>query len=467
MPRRLFKLVAVLFAVALVAAACGGDDDDGGAAPTPPAPTEAPAPDPTPPADEPPPPPPADDMDDEPMDDAEEMDDELSVADNPDNGVTSDSIKVGWMGDLTGPTASSQAFNSHGIEAYFTCANERGGVLGRMFDYLPSDDEFSAEKAAVNFTKLTEDDKVLALLGLGGSHISTQLQPDVERLNLPVIGPPQSIDIQLEGDQYFNNLAHYGDQADIAGGHIAADVGGLENAVVMGISLEVPSGTEFAAYVEQTVVNGGGTYVDTLYVAPGATEVTAQMVDLQAAIDEQGVNYVTLHGSPGAGLVVMQGMADSGITDLPIIGIHGIAANSIWTEGPPSVTDQVFGIHSFLPANNDTAAADELARCAALAGYDGEQFNLNFTHGFLNAYVFEQAVLRAAESGELSRESVTEALKGPFDTLGLTCPIDWSDSQHSQCGAPFSLDASTGGMLPANPFAFYADGFDGIYGIEL
>ena len=170
--------------VALVAAACGGDDDDGGAAPAPPAPTEAPAPDPTPPADEPPPPPPAEEMDDEPMDDAEEMDDEpmddaeemddeLSVADNPDNGVTSDSIKVGWMGDLTGPTASSQAFNSHGIEAYFTCANERGGVLGRMFDYLPSDDEFSAEKAAVNFTKLTEDDKVLALLGLGGSHIST------------------------------------------------------------------------------------------------------------------------------------------------------------------------------------------------------------------------------------------------------------------------------------------------------
>lgn len=458
MPRSLLKLVAVLFAVALVAAACGGDGDDGGGSMAPPpAPTEAPSPEPPPPADEPAPPPPA----------AEEMDEGLTVPDSPDDGVTSDSIKIGWMGDLTGPTASSQAFTSHGGEAYFACANERGGALGRMFVYLPEDDEFSAEKAAVNFTKLTEDDEVLALIGLGGSHISTQLQPDVERLNLAVIGPLQTIDIQLEGDQYFNNLAHYGDQADIAGGHIAADVGGLGNAVVMGISLEVPSGTEFAAYVEQTVVKGGGTYVDTLYVAPGATEVTAQMVDLQAAIDEQGVNYVTLHGSPGAGLVVMQGMADVGITDIPIIGIHGIAANSIWTEGPPSVTDQVFGIHSFLPANNATEAADDLARCAALAGYDGEEFNLNFTQGFLNAYVVEQAVLRAAETGKLTRESFTEALKGEFDTMGLTCPIDWSTSPHSQCGAPFSLDPSTGGMLPANPFEFYIDSFDGEYGIEL
>ncbi|WP_420638885.1 ABC transporter substrate-binding protein [Candidatus Poriferisocius sp.] len=390
------------------------------------------------------------------------------MPDNPDNGVTSSSIKVGWMGDLTGPTASSQSFNSHGSEAYFECANERGGVLGRMFEYLPEDDQFGAEAAAINFTKLTEDDKVLALVGLGGSHISTQLQPDVETLNLPVIGPPQTIDIQLEGDQYFNNLAHYGDQADLAAGHIAASVGGIENAVVMGISLEVPSGTEFAAYVEQSVTNGGGTYLDTLYVAPGATEVTAQMVALQRGIDEEGVNYVTLHGSPAAGLVVMQGMADAGITDLPIIGIHGIAANSIWTEGPESVSDQTFGMHSFLTANNDIEAAAEMERCASLAGYDGEHLTLNFAHGFLNGYVFEQAVLRAAETGELSRESLTEALKGTYDTMGITCPIDWTSAPyHSPCGAAFSLDAGTGGMVAANPFDFYGAGFDGEYGIEI
>ena len=389
----------------------------------------------------------------------------MSVPDNPDNGVTSSSIKVGWMGDLTGPTASSQSFNSHGSESYFECANARGGALGRSFDYLPQDEQFSAETAAINFTKLTEDDKVLALVGLGGSHISTQLQPDVETLNLPVIGPPQTIDIQLEGDQYFNNLAHYGDQA---AGHIAATVGGIENAVVMGISLEVPSGTEFAAYVEQSVNNGGGTYVNTLYVAPGASEVTAQMVELQAAIDEQGVNYVTLHGSPGAGLVVMQGMADVGITDVPIIGIHGIAANSIWTEGPASVSDETFGIHSFLTANNNIEASALMEECASLAGYDGEHLNLNFAHGFLNAYVFEQAVLKAAETGELSRESLTEALKGTFDTMGITCPIDWSSAPyHSQCGAAFSLDAASGGMVAANPFAFYSDSFDGEYGIEI
>ena len=447
MTRRRLKPVAALFAFALIAAACGNDDDDAPAAPEATAvSTEAPAPAPT--------------------EVAEEAPDEMMVPDNPDNGVTSSSIKVGWMGDLTGPTASSQQFNSHGSEAYFECANERGGILGRTVDFLPEDDQFNPENAAINFIKLTEDDKVLAFVGLGGSTISTQLQPKVEAINLPVIGPPQTIDIQLEGDQFFHNLAHYGDQADLAAGQIAADVGGMENAVVMGISLEVASGVEFATYVEQSVTRNGGTYVDTLFVAPGATEVTAQMVELQAAIEEQGVNYVTLHGSPGAGLVVMQGMADVGITEVPIIGIHGIAANSIWTEGPPSVSDQAFGMHSFLTANNDIEASAELERCASLAGYGGEHLNLNFAHGFLNAYVFEQAVLKAAETGELSRESLTEALKGTFDTWGITCPIDWSaHPYHSPCGAAFSLDPASGGMVPANPFSFYADNFDGEYGI--
>ena len=111
-------------------------------------------------------------------------------------------------------------------------------------------------------------------------------------------------------------------------------------------------------------------------------------------------------------------------------------------------------------------AADDLVRCAELAGHDGEELTLNFVHGYLNGYIFHQAVERAAEGGELSRETLTEALKGEFDTLGLTCPIDWSSGQHSQCGAAFSIDTASGGMNPANDFDFYADQLDGNYGID-
>ncbi|MEQ8716772.1 MAG: ABC transporter substrate-binding protein [Acidimicrobiales bacterium] len=465
---RLLRLLAIIFAISLIAAACGDDDDtsasgddgaasddgssDDGSSDDGAASDDGSAPS---------------DDGEEPMDDGEEPMDDVTVPSNEDEGITDDVIKVGWMGDLTGPTASAQSFNSHGSQAYFECLNERGGVLGRQIEFIAEDDQFSLENATVNWTKLTEDDKILALVGMGNSAITTALAPEVEALGIPVIGPPQTIDAQFLGDQFFNNIAHYGDQGDIAAGQIAADVGGLENAVVTGISLEVPSGQEFATYVQASVEAGGGTYTGTLFIAPGASEATAQMVELQQAIDELGTNYVTLHGSPGSALVVLQAMSDAGITDIPVIGIHGVAGNSVFTEGPADVTDQTFGIHSFVTANNDTEGAAEMTRCAALAGYEGEELILNFAHGYLNGYIFEQAILRAAEAdGEVTREGLTEALKGQFDTMGLSCPIDWSESQHSPCGAPFQLDPATGGMVQANPFEFYAPQLDGVYGLE-
>lgn len=388
-----------------------------------------------------------------------------SVPDSPDDGVTSDSIAIGWMGDVTGPTASAQSFNAHGIDAYFQCRNEDGGVLGRQIDLIIEDDQYAAERATVNYTKLVQDDRVLTIINMGGSHISTQLAQRVEEDGIAVVGLPQTIDAQLTGTHFFNNIAHYGDEADGAWVQILEDIGAPEDAVVAGISLEVPSGEEWAAYMEQTVTDGGGRYVDTVYIAPTATEAAAQVAQLQQWIDDEGVNYLSLHGSPASALVVLQSMGDAGIV-IPTVGIHGIAANSVWTQGPPEQVNAAVGMHSFLPANNDIEASAEMARCAELAGYAGEELTINFAHGFANGLIVEAAMLAAAETGELTRESFTEALRSQvWDTQGITCPVDWTAGQHSPCVAPFRLDAETGGMVPVNPFEYYAESLDAEYGV--
>lgn len=390
---------------------------------------------------------------------------EPTVPDSPDDGVTSDSIEIGWMGDTTGPTASAQAFNAHGTDAYFECVNADGGILGRQVDFIIEDDQYNAEKATVNYTKLVQDDKVLTIINMGGSHITTQLAPRVEEDGIAVVGLPQTIDAQLQGTHFFNNLAHYGDEADGAWVQIVDEVGAPEDAVVAGISLEVPSGEEWAAYMDQTVTNGGGTYIDTVYISPTATEATAQVAQLQKWIDEDGVNYLSLHGSPGAALVVLQSLNDAGIV-IPTVGIHGIAANSLWESGPAEQAAVTLGMHSFLPANNDIEASAEMTRCAELAGYAGEELVINFAHGFADGMIVEQAIMAAAATGELTRDSFTEALRSQvWDTGGITCPVDWTDSQISPCVAPFTYDPESGGMVPVHPFEFYADAIDGEYGI--
>ena len=388
-----------------------------------------------------------------------------SVPDNPDNGVTSDTITIGWMGDLTGPTASAQSYNAHGLEAYVECLNADGGVLGRQVEVVFEDDQYAAEAASVNYTKLVQDDNVLTIVNMGGSHISTQLAPQVESDGIAVFGLPQTIDAQLQGTHFFNNLAHYGDEADAAWVQIVDEIGTPEDAVVAGISLEVPSGQEWAAYMQQTVEKGGGTYVDTVYIDPTATEAAAQVTQLQQWIDDEGVNYLSLHGSPGSALVVLQSLNDAGIV-IPTVGIHGIASNSLWQNGPADQTADTVGMHSFLPANNDIAAAAEMTRCAEVAGYQGEEMWINFAHGFANGMILKGALEAAAATGELSRDSFTEALRSQvWDTQGITCPIDWTQGQHSPCVAPFTFDAASGGMVPVHPFDYYASALDGEYGI--
>jgi ABC-type branched-subunit amino acid transport system substrate-binding protein/ABC-type nitrate/sulfonate/bicarbonate transport system substrate-binding protein len=393
---------------------------------------------------------------------------EIAINSSPDDGITDDAIKVGWIGDLTGPTASAQAFNAHGSQAYFECSNADGGLGGRMWEFFAEDDGYNAEKSAIALTKLIEDEEVIALVDLGGSGQAAQAIPELEAANVAVIGPPQTIDPTLGSGQFFHNIAAYGDQADIFVGVATKRFGDASNAVVLGIVLEVPSGTEYATYVQDSVTAAGGTYVGTEYVGLRVQEATAQILKLQKAIDQYGVNMVALHGAPYHNELVLKAMSAAGITEIPVVGIHGVASNSIYENSPEDVTDDTYGVHSFKTSNSDAAGASELKRCADLAGYPGEDLVNNFSHGFVNSYILHQAIVKAAEqnSGNVTRATLTKALQGKFDTMGLSCNIDWTTSNHNPCGAPFTMDRATGGMVPDGEFSEYAEFLDGVYGID-
>jgi iron(III) transport system substrate-binding protein len=392
----------------------------------------------------------------------------LVLNSSPDDGITDEVIKVGWIGDLTGPTASAQAFNAHGSAAYFECSNADGGLLGRQWEFFAEDDGYNAEKSAIALTKLIEDEEVLALVDLGGSGQATQAIPELESSGVPVIGPPQTVDPTLGSGQFFHNIAAYGDQADIAVGMMANRLGDASKAVVLGIVLEVPSGTEYATYVQDSVIAAGGTYVGTEYVGLRVQEATAQIIKLEKAIEQYGVNFVALHGAPYHNELVLKAMSAAGLTDIPVVGIHGVATNSIFNNSPEDVTDDTYGVHSFKTSVSDAAGASELKRCADLAGYPGEDLVNNFSHGFLNSYILHQAIVKAATAngGDVTRVSLTAALADKFDTMGLSCEIDWTTSNHSPCGAPFTMDRATGGMVQAGPFSDYSGFLDGVYGID-
>ncbi len=385
---------------------------------------------------------------------------EATVPDDPDSGVTAGEIRVGWMGGLTGPTAGAQTPNNQGTEAYFAKVNEEGGVLGRELVLVSQDDQYSQERILQNFTSLVEDERVLAIIQMGQSE---QFQEEVEQAEIPLIAPPQTSDANLGNPYSFNVMAHYGDQADIAVARLAERVGGVDQLVLGVLHLAVPSGQEWNAYVQRRAEEQGATYTEAIAMDPALPDASVVVQQVSQLVDTRGVNGLAFHGSPSAALKVLSEMARVGL-DLPLSGIHGVAGRSIYVEGPQEALDQLEATHSFLPATADSPGTREITEFVEGTDWEEAARELNFSHGWVAGMALHQGILRAAEeSGELTRATLFEGLQGPIDTQGITCPIDWSESNYSSCVAPFRWDGEN--LAPVAPFEDWAEFVSGEYGI--
>jgi len=378
------------------------------------------------------------------------------VPDNPSEGVPPGEVVLGWMGDLTGPTASQTAQLLRGTEAYFAMVNDEGGVLGREVRIVSRDDEYAAEQGVTNYRALVGDEQVLGLINIAGSHISTALIPDIENDQIAVIGPSQTIDDQLDSPYMFHTLAHYADMADVALARLAEKIEGeASDLVVVAVNLEVPSGAEWAEFIGEKVEALGGRYLGSISLAPDQTDFVSPITQVQQLADDEGVNAVAFHGSPATALGIATAMDDLGLR-LPVGGIQTLANRSVYQEGPSDMLDLLEGTHSFVPCTVSTPGTDRMNAFLEGTEWEGECGSISWIHGWVNAMVAHQAIERAAEEyGELNRETFFQALQGTYDTEGLSCDYDWTDANYSPCAAPFTWDGTS--LVPAAPFDDWLD----------
>lgn len=82
------------------------------------------------------------------------------------NGTSSsETIKIGYFGPLTGGTAQAGQAALNGVQIAVNELNESGGVLGKQLEVVSYDDKSSPEEAVKAATKLVQVDKVNAIFG--------------------------------------------------------------------------------------------------------------------------------------------------------------------------------------------------------------------------------------------------------------------------------------------------------------
>lgn len=120
----------------------------------------------------------------------------VSAADS--TGVADTSIKIGFVGSLTGPAAIWGTGNMAGATLAFEELNAVGGINGRKIDFITVDDESSAPKGIAGFNKLVNSDKVFAVFGPSASAVGVPMKATMANSGVPVLIPSFSSPLMTE-----------------------------------------------------------------------------------------------------------------------------------------------------------------------------------------------------------------------------------------------------------------------------
>ncbi|MBL8671087.1 MAG: ABC transporter substrate-binding protein, partial [Alphaproteobacteria bacterium] len=85
-------------------------------------------------------------------------------------GVTSDTVKIGAMGALTGPLANIIIPQFNAVQIVFEEANAAGGIHGRKIVYVKEDDECLPAKGVGAVKKLIHEHQPFMIVGGGCSN---------------------------------------------------------------------------------------------------------------------------------------------------------------------------------------------------------------------------------------------------------------------------------------------------------
>lgn len=101
----------------------------------------------------------------------------------------SNEVKIGGNLEMTGNTASWGESMAKGIKLAFKEANASGGVLGKQISFVIADNRSEPSESANAMTKLINQDKVILVLGTGGSTNSIAAAPIAAQNKIPFITP--------------------------------------------------------------------------------------------------------------------------------------------------------------------------------------------------------------------------------------------------------------------------------------
>ena len=342
------------------------------------------------------------------------------------DGAADNTIKVGAIFDLTGPTADVGTDYADGMRGYADWLNMQGGIEGRPIELIYQDYAYQIARAEQLYSQFVSEGVVI-FMGWGTG--------DTEALRLRVIEdeiPFSSASLShvlgdpSEAPYNFLVAPTYTDQFRIALDWIARDHGEgtpvvalMHNASPFGLSPSRYGGVEYAQAIGVDL---------TLYEMPrAAVDYTGEF----SRIRQSGARYVVFQDTSGPAAVALQNAGSLGL-DLTFICLNW-CANAQLVDLAGEAAEGVMGTIPYAPLSVDVPGTRVIREYLETKGEQIAGKTNAYTQAWWTFSVFAEAMEQVLASGrELTGANIKAALETftDLDMGGVTVPISFTPDDH-------------------------------------
>jgi len=271
-------------------------------------------------------------------------------------GVSPAEIRIGYIPDLTGPSARGCRGHLWGMTHYFDEVNAAGGIHGRKITLFIEDGKYNPSIGLSAFKKLVLKDRVFAMIAnMGSASVKAQL-PLIEKYQMPLISPAvQSWWISNPPKKYiFSTMLSQGYCARVLIDYVVGALGDRQPRMgVLFVNTELGHAS-LKEIKDQAEMYGFAIQAEVSY-APGSVSLSGHIAKLK----EEDVHYVMLCGITTGAVYACKEAAK--INWKPQFLFPGVVTDeSIFTLGrdvmfygkPPIGASEYFPVSSDFPAKD-------------------------------------------------------------------------------------------------------------------
>lgn len=201
--------------------------------------------------------------------------------------AASDTIKIGYVSDLTGATALWGTAGQYGAELAIKDINEAGGVLdGKMLELVPMDGKGEAADSVSAFKKLVDEHHIVASIGTNFSSCNIPMASVADEVKVPIIGTAASNELVTVDEN--GNLHPYSFRMCFIDSYLGTVIGnyavqklGVQNAALFTIAGNTNS-ESVGAFIRDAITANGASIVADEQCQEGDVDFRAQLTNIKA-----------------------------------------------------------------------------------------------------------------------------------------------------------------------------------------